>query len=200
MEAIAPISHEQWCSLIEYADHLQTWQKTVNLVAPSTLGSLWQRHILDSWQLVPLAGRQEQGALLDLGSGAGLPGMVLAIAGIRDVHLIESNKRKASFLRYVAQQTGTPCQVHAERIQALRPCEFGRISMIVARALAALHELLAMAFPCCSQETTLLFPKGRRWQEEVREAEKTFSFSVTTHQSVTDSDGVILELSHLARR
>lgn len=200
LEAVAPVSDDQWRRLQIYAANLQHWQKTLNLVAPSTLGSLWQRHILDSWQLVPLALPRQQGALVDLGSGAGLPGLILAIAGAPDVHLVESNQRKAAFLRFAAEQTGAACTVHPLRIEALDLRSIGKVAVITARALAGLPALLALALPLCHDGTALFFSKGRRWREEVRAAEKSYSFSLTAHESVTDSEAVILELRCLTER
>lgn len=202
LAAIAPVSGEVWERLQAYARHLEHWQKTLNLVAPSTLPALWERHILDSWQLVPLvqAGADGGGAVLDFGSGAGLPGLVLAMAGVPDVHLVESNHRKAAFLRFAAEQTGAACQVHAARIESLSPAAFGNICAITARALASLPELLAASAPFCNPGTRLYFPKGRRWREEVAAAENAHAFTLTVHESVTDREAVILELQHLSER
>ncbi len=200
LQAIAPVSDADRANLQTYAGHLEHWQKTLNLVAPSTLAMLWERHILDSWQLVPLAQPSQPGLLADLGSGAGLPGLILALAGIPDVHLIESNQRKAAFLRFAVEQTGAQCTIRPHRIEALADGSLGRVATVSARALAALPALLGLALPICDANTRLLFPKGRRWQEEVREAEKGYAFELLTHESVTDSEAVILELRCLTKR
>lgn len=200
LDGISPVSDAVWHKLQTYAGHLEHWQKTLNLVAPSTLGMLWERHILDSWQLVPLAASGEPGLLVDLGSGAGLPGLILAMAGVPDVHLVESNQRKAAFLRFSAEQTGVQSTIHPLRIEAVGDALPGRIATVSARALAALPALLRLAIPLCDADTRLLFPKGRRWQEEVSEAEKDFRFDLQTHESVTDSEAVILELRSLTKR
>lgn len=200
LSEITPVSDEVWGKLQTYAQHLEHWQKTLNLVAPSTLGMLWERHILDSWQMVPLVQAGQPGLLLDFGSGAGLPGLILALAGVPDVHLVESNQRKAAFLRFAAGQTGAQCTIRSHRVEALGDGSLGKIATVSARALAALPALLRLALPLCDAETRLLFPKGRRWQEEVREAEKDFVFDLLTHESVTDSEAVILELRCLTER
>lgn len=212
LQQIAPVSEAVWQKLQAYVGHLEHWQKTLNLVAPSTLPALWERHILDSWQLLPLvsadAGREakvgakvnDAGSLVDLGSGAGLPGLVLAIAGVPDVHLIESNHRKAAFLRFVAEQTGLDCRVHAARAESVGRETTGPVAVMTARALTALPGLLGLCLPFCDADTQLLLPKGARWQEEVRAAEIRFSFALTVHESVTDQQAVILELRSLAER
>lgn len=208
LQQIAPVSEAVWQKLQAYAGHLEHWQKTLNLVAPSTLPALWERHILDSWQLLPLVSADAEreakvnaaGSLVDLGSGAGLPGLVLAIAGVPDVHLIESNHRKAAFLRFVAEQTGLDCQVHAARAESVGRETTGPVAVITARALTALPGLLGLCLPFCDADTRLLLPKGARWQEEVRAAEIRFSFALTVHESVTDRQAVILELRSLAER
>lgn len=206
LERIAPVPEAVWQKLQAYAGHLEHWQKTLNLVAPSTLPALWERHILDSWQLLPLVGANTEtgtagaGCLVDLGSGAGLPGLVLAIAGVPDVHLIESNHRKAAFLRFVAEQTGLDCQVHAVRAESVGADLTGPVSVMTARALTALPGLLRLCLPFCDADTRLLLPKGARWEEEVRAAEVGYSFALNVHESVTDRQAVILELRSLAER
>jgi 16S rRNA (guanine527-N7)-methyltransferase len=113
------VSRETVAKLDAYVDLLQRWQKIKNLVAPSTLDQIWTRHIADSAQLLPLIGGAR--TIVDLGSGAGFPGLVIAIAHADQndfqVHLVESNTRKASFLREVARVTGAPVTVHAVRIE-----------------------------------------------------------------------------------
>lgn len=200
LDQVFPVTDYAWQSLQAYAAHLEHWQKTLNLVAPSTLPCLWDRHVLDCWQLLPLIGSDRQGSLVDLGAGAGLPGMVLAIAGVAGVHLIESNHRKAAFLRFVAEQTGTACHVHAMRAEAVSPEEIGPVSVVTARALTALPALLGLCQRFCGAGTRLLLPKGARWQDEVRMAEARFTFGMTVHESVTDRQAVILELRSLAER
>ncbi len=164
------------------------------------MDTLWQRHILNSWQLAPLVLRQPPGAVVDLGSGAGLPGLILAIAGAGDVHLVEANHRKAAFLQFAAAQTSVSCRVHPLRFEALDPGSIGEVAVVTARAVAALPALLALALPLCHAGTVLFFPKGRRWQDEVQAAEKSFCFSLTSHESVTDPEAVILEVRCLTRR
>ena len=200
LSAIAPVSDDVWHALQAYAGHLAHWQQTLNLVAPATMPALWERHILDCWQLLPLVPRKAQGPVIDLGSGAGLPGMILAIAGIPDVHLIESNHRKAGFLRFVAQQTGVPVRVHAQRIEAVDPADVGPARAVTARALAALPALLSWALPFCGADTRLTFQKGRSWRQEVADAKAAFRFEMAVRESVTEREAVILEMHSIERR
>lgn len=205
-EQITPVSDQTWDRLTAYASHLAHWQKTLNLVAPSTLPVLWERHLLDSWQTLPLVSPDLSGSsatpgpLVDFGSGAGLPGLVLAIAGVPGVHLIESNHRKTAFLRFAAEQTGASCRIISARAESVREPALTSVPVITARALAALPDLLHMTLPFCGPETRLLFPKGRHWREEVEAAEQRYSFSLTIHESVTDPEAVILELQSLTER
>src|SRR5687767_1366639 len=128
------LTRETLNRLAVHLDLLRRWQRAINLVGRSTLADPWRRHVLDSAQLYPhLAG--QAGPVVDLGSGAGFPGLVLAILGAPDVHLIESDQRKAQFLREAARVTGTPVMVHARRIEDVAPFP---ASVVTARALAPL--------------------------------------------------------------
>ena len=200
LERMEPVSDKAWQQLSAFAACLQHWQQRMNLVAPATIAHLWDRHIADSWQLVPVLKRCDQGTLLDLGSGGGLPGIVLRIGGLEPVHLVEANQRKAAFLRQAAFETGANVTVHARRIESLPAAGIGRPAAIVARALAPLKQLLSLAFPLVSPETTLVLPKGRRWQEELAEALVAYSFVWRHTPSVTESDSVILELRNVSKR
>ena len=152
-----------------YADLLQRWQPTVNLVAPATLAHLWTRHIADSLQVhaaVPKACRW-----IDLGSGGGFPGLVTAIVlaerAEARVHLVESDKRKAAFLRTVARETGAPAIIHADRIEAVVPRFDERINAVSARALAALPKLIDFAYPFLRRGAVGVFPKGETAEAEL---------------------------------
>jgi 16S rRNA (guanine527-N7)-methyltransferase len=204
LERIAPVSDQAWAGLEAYVRHLLHWQKTLNLIAPGTVDSIWERHIRDCWQLVPIVRDvivvDGSGALLDLGSGAGLPGLVLAVAGIPDVHLVEANHRKAAFLRFAAEQSQAKATVHACRIESLPALNPPTAAVITARALAPLSALLSLAFPFVTGDTLLVFPKGRRWEEEVGAAEQDYRFDLSCTESVTESDAVILRIRSLSRR
>jgi len=139
--ALSRVSRETRERLNTYAELLRKWQRSINLVGPKTLDDLWNRHFVDSAQLLPLIPPTAR-VLVDFGSGAGFPGLVLAILGMAEVHLIESDQRKATFLREVARATGTPVTVHAKRIEQVTPFPADIVS---ARALAPLGDLL----DCC---------------------------------------------------
>jgi len=136
------------------------------------------------------------GPWLDLGSGAGLPGLVLAIAGIENMHLVESDGRKCAFLREAARVTDTEVTVHNERIEALPPQAAATIS---ARALAPLPRLLPMVYPHLNQNGQILLLKGQDVDAELTEAAKCWKIKVRRIPSVTDASGSILQLTEISR-
>ena len=181
--------------LSAYADLLVKWQARINLIGPDTLPVLWRRHMLDSAQLLPLlpAGARR---LADLGSGAGFPGLVLAILGAPDVQLVESDARKAAFLREVARITATDVTIHVSRIEALAPLG---ADIITARALAPLGRLLDWAAPHLAPGGVCVFLKGRGGEDELTEARKEWIISCDRAASRTDPSGVILQLREVCR-
>lgn len=189
---------ETFCQL------LRKWQKAQNLVSRETLGAFWQRHVLDSLQLVPLVSPEAR-RLIDLGSGGGLPAIPLAIAlSDRDLEfmLIEANARKCSFLRNVARACGLSdrLQVINRRIEASDSRETGLADVVTARALAPLPLLLEFAFPLMRPGGVLLFPKGREHGEELAAADSGWQMDVIKHSSITDRDSAVLELHNVRRR
>ena len=192
------VSRETLAALENYAGLLRKWQKAINLVAGSTLNDLWRRHFLDSAQLMPLL-PEGDGQMVDLGSGAGFPGLVLALLSGRPTHLVESDQRKAAFLGEVARATGCAgrVQIHAARVEALNP--WGT-PIITARALADLSQLLDWAAPFMTADTVCIFPKGAKAEEELTGALRVWKMSAERRRSVTDPTGLILRLSHLERR
>ncbi len=188
------VSRETCEKLETYHARLVKWQKAINLVAPSTLDEAWVRHFYDSAQLWPLLGGTE-GPLYDLGSGAGFPGLVLAVMGRRDVRLVESDTRKATFLRETARETGAGATVHNMRIEDLDATD---AVIVTARALAALDTLFALSYPLISAKNgRCVFLKGGRWEEEVAQARENWNFDLTAHDSATDTEARILEISNL---
>lgn len=185
-----------------YAELLQRWQRTMNLVAPSTLDSLWSRHFADSAQLLALAPRETR-TWVDLGSGAGFPGLVVAImlagrneSGARVV-LVESDTRKCAFLREVARATGIAPSVSVEilneRIEKVATQDrIGSAEVVSARALASLDRLIAYAEPWLAKGATGLFLKGRGVEAELAEAEKSWHLDREVVPSVTDPDARIV--------
>lgn len=198
------VSRETLDRLTAYEELLRKWQRTINLVAPSTLTDIWARHFADSAQLLALAPAEAR-RWLDLGSGAGFPGLVLAVLlaerdGAR-MTLIESDSRKAAFLREVARQTGVVVDILCERIEKLptqakvvsrETAECGAWDVITARALAPLPRLLDLAAPYFSKDTVGLFLKGREAQAEVAAAQSEWDFAFELHQSLTDKDGQVV--------
>ena len=192
---LSGVSRETRERLNTYADLLRKWQRSINLVGPRTLDDLWNRHFTDSAQLLPLIPPTSR-VLVDFGSGAGFPGLVLAILGVAEVHLIESDQRKATFLREVARATGTPVTVHAKRIEQVAPVPADVVS---ARALAPLGDLLGFAAPFLHSDSLCLFPKGQMAEDELTAASKTWNINVDRIQSVTDPSATILRVSQVSR-
>jgi 16S rRNA (guanine527-N7)-methyltransferase len=189
------VSRETLQRLQAYVDLLIAWNQRINLVGPRTLADVWRRHILDSAQLQPLVPAQTR-ILIDLGSGAGLPGLILAILGISTVHLVEADSRKCAFLREAARVTGTDIVLHAKRFEELP----GFVADVVtARACAPLRKLLDHAAPFTDRHSILLFLKGQSLGEELTEARKGWNMRETLHPSVSDPSGTILRLEEVTR-
>lgn len=191
--AAANVSRETLARLEAYAELLRRWQERINLVGAATLGDLWRRHMLDSAQLLP---HLPSGPLLDMGSGAGFPGLVIAVLGRGPVHLVESDARKCAFLREAIRVTGATAQLHNARIEALKPFP---VAAITARALAPLPQLLAWAAPFLASGVDCWFLKGATAEDELTLAAKVWMMRVTRLPSVTDPAGVILHLSEVRR-
>lgn len=178
----------------QYEQILKKWQKTINLVSASTLAQVKDRHIIDSAQLFEHLPSPEV-VLADLGSGAGFPGMVLAMMGVRDVHLIESDTRKAAFLQAVSRETGTPVTVHNARVE---DCTIPGVQVVTARALAPLDALLSMMAGLDPHGRAVgLFLKGAQALDEIATAQKHWAFAVETFTSQTDPSGKIVKISDL---
>ncbi len=175
---------------------LLKWQARINLIGRGTVADVWRRHILDSAQLAPLLPATAK-TVVDLGSGAGFPGLVLAILGIRGIHLVESDGRKCAFLREAARITGAGVEVHGVRAEAL---VLGEADAITARALASLSDLLDIASPFIGPHTTCVFPKGKAAEQELTVSQKTWMMTVNRFKSVTDPEGTILKLEDISRR
>jgi 16S rRNA (guanine527-N7)-methyltransferase len=192
---LVPVSRETLAQLEAYAELLTGWSARINLVGRDTLADLWRRHILDSAQLhrfIPSSAEN----LIDLGSGAGLPGLVLAILGVAGVELVEADSRKAAFLREAARVTGAEVTIRPCRIQAVPPHP---VDVVTARACAPLVRLLDLAAPFLASETLCLFPKGERYNEELTLARKAWTMNVSVEQSLSDRRGVVLRLQQVAR-
>lgn len=193
------VSRETLARLQVYADTLQRWQRAINLVSDASLPDLWRRHMLDSAQLVPLVPPEAE-TLIDLGSGAGFPGLVMAIClpvgqGVRTT-LLESDLRKAAFLREVIRLTDAQAEVRPIRIETAPTLP---ADVITARALAPLDSLFGLAARFWNPRTVGLFLKGRTADQEIERARRDWKFAYDRFQSRTDSAGVILVVRSLSR-
>jgi 16S rRNA (guanine527-N7)-methyltransferase len=190
------VSRETLERLKTYEALLQRWQKTINLVAPSTLTQIWARHFADSAQILALAPPGAK-TWVDLGSGAGFPGLVvatlLAEKAQTKVTLVESDSRKAAFLRETARELAVPVDILPVRIEAAATrVSLHRACVVSARALAPLPRLLALAHPFCGPSTTCLFLKGREAQRELQTAEAEWIFQSELVPSSTDPEGRVV--------
>ncbi len=196
------VSRETEERLDRFVEVLLLWQRRLNLIAPSTLREIWTRHIADSLQLLPLA--PEARTWVDLGSGGGFPGVVLACALSGDtraaVHLVESNGKKAAFLREAVRVTGAPAAVHAIRAENFGKSCAEPVEVVTARALAPLKTLCDQAFPLISRGAVGLFPKGQDVDAELTEAAKYWRVQASKVPSKTSPEGSIVLIRGLEAR
>jgi 16S rRNA (guanine527-N7)-methyltransferase len=198
--ALDDVSRETFADFEQYSSLLSKWNRTINLVSPKAAEDFWGRHALDSWQLAAHIPENAQ-KLLDLGSGAGFPGIAIAIAckqrGQGHVTLVESAGKKAMFLRTVIRELGLPADVWADRAEkcSSEPCD-----IITARAFAPLPRLLGYAHPFWGKGTTALLLKGQGVSDELTEAAKTWIYKENQWASRSDPTGVILQIKGLAPR
>jgi 16S rRNA (guanine527-N7)-methyltransferase len=222
--AIVGVSRETLGRLDRFTELLLAWQSRINLISPSSIPSLWTRHVADSLQLLemvePPAGSSDAhatadrkgGVWLDLGSGGGFPGLVIAcaLAGVPGtrVHLVESNLKKVAFLREVVRQTKIPAIVHATRIETIASAlggplgepPGGPVDYVTARALAPLPELFEMIAPWLKKGAKALLPKGQDLERELTEATKNWNIEATSIPSKTSKAGRILIVHALSKR
>jgi 16S rRNA (guanine527-N7)-methyltransferase len=198
---LTPVSHETEARLAGYVDLLVEWQAKTNLVASSTLPNLWTRHISDSLQLLLLAPNAK--IWVDLGSGGGFPGVVLACALVDTpgamVHLVERNAKKAAFLREALRITGAVGTVHLADIGDYVDSFSGPVDCVTARAVAPLHQLVGFAGPLVGKGAKSLFLKGQDVEAELTEATKYWRLTPRLHPSLT-GQGWIVELDRIERR
>jgi len=200
--ALTPVSRETVARLDRYVALLLEWQAKTNLVAPSTLSHLWTRHIADSLQLQALAPGAK--VWVDLGSGGGFPGVVLACTLAEtpgaEVHLVERIAKKAAFLREAIRVTGSPGAVHLADIGDTVERFAGAVDCVTARAVAPLHQLIGFAEPLVKRGAKALFLKGQDVEAELTEATKYWSIEPKLHSSRTGGHGWIVELDRIERR
>lgn len=194
------VSRETFARLETYVELLEKWTAKINLISRGTIPAIWSRHILDSIQ-VYAAGPSRFDHWVDLGTGGGLPGLVVAIMAAENpaqkmVTLVESDGRKSAFLRTALRETAVPGRVFCERIESL-PAQ--RADVISARALADLGDLLSFADRHLNENGTALFPKGVSWEKEVEVARNEWSFNLEVLRSRTEEGSVILKIGDIAR-
>jgi 16S rRNA (guanine527-N7)-methyltransferase len=200
--ALTPVSRETEARLDRYVELLLEWQAKTNLVASSTLSTLWTRHISDSLQLLSIVPTAKRWA--DLGSGGGFPGVVLACALAETpgavVHMIERNAKKAAFLREALRVTNSPGKIHLADIGDSVDRITGPVDCVTARAVAPLHQLIGFVEPLVKQGAKALFLKGQDVEAELTEATKYWNIKPHLHSSRTGGHGWIVELDHIERR
>jgi 16S rRNA (guanine527-N7)-methyltransferase len=192
--ALIAVSRETVDRLDQFVALLLDWQSRINLIASSTVPTLWTRHVADSLQLLALAPKARRWA--DLGAGAGFPGLVVACAladsPSAEVHLIESNQKKAAFLNEAIRVTGAPAILHAERSDDFIKKSDGPLDVVTARALAPLPRLLTIAYPLLKRGAIGVFPKGQDVDAELTEAAKCWSIQASLVPSRTDPKSRVL--------
>ena len=192
------VSRETYNRLCLFQKILIKWQKSINLISKNTIENTWERHFLDSAQLYKFV-RDIEGNIIDFGSGAGFPGMVLAIMGKKNIHLVESDYKKCVFLKEIAMLTETDITIHNCRIEELN---FINVDLVTCRALASLKNLIHYVEVFINkslggrrQYPKLLFLKGKSYFSEIIELSKIKKISFEEYPSITDKDGRILYIS-----
>lgn len=198
LQAAGPVSRETFDRLCNFEESFKRWSAKINLAAPSTLPHIWERHILDSARLAVIAPDTKR--WVDIGSGGGFPGAVMGIllAEREGAHidLVESNRKKASFLSVTLAQLQAPATVHAKRIEdvyALIPAP----EVVTARALAPLPKLLQLVEPWLTMGAVGYFHKGRDYQREIEDSSTRWRYDLVKHDESKWGDGVILEIKNL---
>ncbi len=193
------VSRETFEKFSIYYKTLIKWQNSINLISKNTIESVWERHFLDSAQLYNIT-KEIDGNIIDFGSGAGFPGLILAMMGNRKIHLVESDQKKCTFLREVSMLSETNVTVHHNRIEDL---EYFDVELITARALAPLNKLIDYAEAFTKNSSTnqklpkLLFLKGKSYKKEISELGKRKSFFIEEFESITDKSSKILYINKI---
>lgn len=189
------VTHGTFERLKLYHGLLLKWQDKINLVGKDTLPDVWQRHFLDSLQLINFLPDKNK-VIVDLGSGAGFPGMALAICGYKNIHLVESDSRKVAFLREVARATNTKISIHNCRIENNPISE---VDIFISRALASMEKLFQLIEKSVSHGTICFFHKGKNYSIENKNALLQYQYDMTVTQSIADLHGVILKISNIRK-
>ena len=194
------VSRETCARLEQFAELLKHWNRRVNLVSKDSLNNVWRRHMADSAQLRDVIPAYD-GALIDAGSGAGFPGMVLSILGLADIHLIEANAKKCTFLRETARITGSPATIHNLRLgdSTASLAALPKAAIVTARAVSPLAKLLDIVFPLVYNQTYCIFSKGIQADDELKVARQSWQFEVQQIASKVEPGGVILKINNIRR-
>ncbi len=179
-----------------YIKILEKWNQTINLVSVKSISEVWERHVNDSMQLFPLVPTTTK-SLIDLGSGAGFPGMVLAIMGVKNVTLIEADSRKCSFLQEVARITDISVSIINQRIENVEPWA---VEVVTSRALASLDKLIEYAYPFIKGRGVMLCLKGEKVNAEIQQAQEHWNFSFKLIPSKTYCHGTILHVEKVSKK
>ena len=193
---LVPVSRETGDRLAAYVDLLARWRKRTNLIAESSFASVWTRHIANSAQLIALAPGARR--WIDMGSGAGFPGLVIAVQ-LADVpgavvHLIESDQRKCAFLREAARVTGAAATIHPQRVEAVDPASLGPVDAVTARAFAPLPLALKLARTWITRGAVGVFPRGESARDQVAALPEATAYAIELLPSLTDAKAAILRI------
>jgi 16S rRNA (guanine527-N7)-methyltransferase len=201
MKSLQELEKSVSCETIKklklYEQLLKKWQKAINLVGKNTVEDAWNRHILDSLQVIKYLPKNENLSIVDLGSGAGFPPLVISMSGYNNVSAIESDERKCFFMQEVAKQTNTKINIINERIEKVEKMQ---ADVITSRALAKIDELLIFSKDLSNEDTIYLFLKGKTAQKEVEKARESFDFEAETFKSLTSSEANIIKITNLKEK
>ena len=186
------VSRETLDRFQRYAALLEKWQPRINLIGDTTLDDIWKRHFLDSAQLLPFVA--DRGDILDIGSGAGFPGLVLAILGAGPMHLVESDGRKAAFLAEAARVTGARVVLHAQRLEKIQPWPVG---VVISRGVGTIDKIYGLSKAYHTTLTRLVLLRGEQVQEELTRFEADGNITVSCHPSKTSESGTIVVVEAL---
>ncbi len=187
------INSSQEIKLTEFLKELAIHNKRTNLVGKSTLVNPWRSHILDCIQVSPFI-KNKNSTILDMGTGAGLPGLVLAIIGYKNVNLVDSNWKKINFVKYISKKLGISVKILLSRIEKLNNPRF---DFLISRALASLNKLFIYSHKLTNKNTVLIFLKGKKVKNEIQEAKKIWSFNSEIYPSQSDERGSVLIVKKL---
>ena len=189
------VSRETFSRLCQYKDLLARWNKSINLVSVDSLLDVWERHIFDSLQLQARIASNK--IVMDMGSGAGFPGLMLSIGGVTEVHLVESDARKALFLNQASKISANKITIHQKRVEALPPFT---LDYITARACAQIGQILEWSSKWHAQQPEYWLLKGASVDNELEQAASKWNFTANTYPSLSSPSGILVQLTKVARK